>query len=110
MNAITHPAATRHWGSNPFLPLICLAFSFLYGCATTYSIPEEQRERIDRVGAVSLLGDDLRVLYEGTISVLEHDSDLQDTKKWSIDEYASQTLAQAVSQDSPFTYVQLDYR
>jgi len=108
MNAIALPAATRHWGNSPFLPLLCLAFSFLYGCATTYSIPEEQRERIDRVGAVSLLGDDVRVLYEGTISVLDHNSALHDTKKWSIDEYALQTLAQTVSQDSPFTYVQLD--
>lgn len=76
------------------------------GCATL-TIQPEQLGTIQRIGVISLVGNELCTRYVGT-TVFTSKRAVSDVTDWNLDENIQQIIKEAITSDSQFTYVDLN--
>ncbi len=78
----------------------------LTGCATL-TVQPEKLGTIQRIGAVSLLGNEFCTRYVGT-TVFTSERAVSDVTDWNLDENIQQIIKEAITSDGRFTYVDLN--
>jgi hypothetical protein len=88
-----------------FLGIVSL-LAVLTGCAT-YVLDQQRLDSLNRIGAVSLLGDTLKVTFGG-ITIFTNKAFEADVTAWEIDNFVEKVIGDAILADGRYSYVELD--
>ena len=79
----------------------------LTGCATTQPIQQEKLDSISRVSAVSLMGNELNLIFGG-ITILTKKWLKSDATNWHIDDFVQEAIRKAIVAEGRHRYVDID--
>ncbi|MGD9364561.1 MAG: hypothetical protein PVH87_02615 [Desulfobacteraceae bacterium] len=83
-------------------------FLLLFGCAGVKPIPQETLNEIKRIGAISILENNLKIRYVG-LTVFNNFDVEAPVSEWKIDDYVVETLKEEIENNTTWTYQVIEY-